>query len=96
MNSTGAGNGTGAFTGGIPLNVTLHAWPVPKLQPDPKQYNQTDAVSYKNSGSAKNFTRFHNFNATGYVAIDEDITDTGEYCLIYARGHHHTWGNKSP
>lgn len=81
MNATGSGSAVGAFSGGIPLNVTLHAWPVPKLQAEQKQFNQTDAISVRNSESAKNLTtRLHNLNATGYVAIDEEVTDTGE-CL---------------
>lgn len=83
MNATKSENGTGAYTGGIPLNVTLHAWPVPKLQPDYKQFNQSNVVNVRNSESAKNFTnRLHNLNATGYVAIDEDLTDTGKFSRV--------------
>lgn len=78
MNTTGGGNVTGAYTGGIPINVTLHAWPVPGPQPEQKQFNHTNTNSLRNSESAKNFTtRLHNVNATGY--IDEEVTDTGKF-----------------
>lgn len=53
--------------GGIPLNVTLHGWPVPPPEPETKsQAPETD--------SRLNITaRLLNLNATGFVALDEDL-----------------------
>lgn len=79
MANSMADDATGVYTGGIPLNVTLHAWPVPKMEEKSKSFNDTGSGTVRISESAKNYTNsLHNLNATGYVAIDDDLTDTGE------------------
>lgn len=62
----------------FPFNATPYTWSSSNADLDIKLMNEITSVTLRNRESANNFTTgLQNLNATGYVALDDDVSDAG-------------------